>query len=102
MTTLLPTSLPRFLYQALIGSLIGVLAGTASAFFLAALAQITSVREANPTLLFGLPFAGLALGILYERWGGTAGRGSHLVMEEINQNGSRIPARMMPLVLFGT
>jgi hypothetical protein len=53
------------LRQALIGSLIGVLAGTASAFFLAALAQITAVRDANPMLLFGLPFAGLALGILY-------------------------------------
>ena len=102
MTSLFPVSLPRFLYQALIGSLIGVLAGTASAFFLAALAQITAVREANPMLLFGLPFAGLALGILYERWGSTAGRGSHLVIEEINHNRSVIPARMAPLVLFGT
>jgi H+/Cl- antiporter ClcA len=102
MTSLLPVSLPRFLYQALIGSFIGILAGTASAFFLASLAQITTVREANPMLLFGLPFAGLALGILYERWGSTAGRGSHLVIEEINLNSGLIPARMAPLVLFGT
>lgn len=102
MISLLPVSLPRVLYQALIGSLVGVLAGTASAVFLAALAQITAVREANPALLFGLPFAGLALGILYERWGATAGRGSHLVIEEINQNSGKVPARMAPLVLFGT
>jgi len=94
--------LPRFLWQALIGALIGILAGTASAIFLATLEQITAVREANPVLLFGLPMAGLGLGLLYERWGSTAGRGSHLVMEEINENGSVIPARMAPLVLFGT
>lgn len=101
-TNFTDTIIPRFVFQALIGALVGVLAGTASALFLVTLAQITAIREANPVLLFGLPIAGLALGTLYERWGGTAGRGSHLVMEEINQNSGVIPARMMPLVLFGT
>ena len=48
---------------------VAVLAGSASAFFLFALDWATRTREANPWLLWGLPFAGFAVGWVYLKVG---------------------------------
>ncbi|QPC82247.1 chloride channel protein [Phototrophicus methaneseepsis] len=85
-----------------LGTIVGILAGTASAIFLISLAWATEIRIANPQLLFLLPVAGFIAGWFYWRFGGTASKGNNLVIDEVNNNQSRIPLRMAPFVLIGT
>ena len=86
----------------LLGSIVGVLAGTASALFLTTLSWATAFRLEFPAIIGLLPLAGFGIGWLYHRFGGAAGQGNALVIEEIHQNQGRIPLRMAPLVLVGT
>lgn len=86
----------------LLGAGVGILSGTASAIFLISLEWATNTRIANPGLLFLLPLGGLIVGWAYHRFGGRAGRGNNLVIEEIHTNQARIPLRMAPMVLAGT
>lgn len=86
----------------LFGSAVGILAGTASAIFLLTLAWATQTRLNYPGLLFLLPLAGLGVGWIYARFGGAAALGNNLVIDEVNNNQSKIPLRMAPLVLLGT
>ncbi len=85
-----------------LGSVVGVLSGTASALFLVTLNWATTVRTANPYLLFLLPLAGFVIGWSYYRLGGTAARGNNLVIEQVHLNKDPIPLRMAPMVLIGT
>ncbi len=85
-----------------LGGAVGVLSGIASFLFLRSLEWATATRLAQPELLYGLPLAGLLLGGLYSRWGGVAGRGNNLVIQEVHSNRDPIPRRMAPLILFGT
>ncbi|RMF52759.1 MAG: voltage-gated chloride channel protein [Chloroflexota bacterium] len=87
---------------AILGGVVGVLAGIASTIFLVSLRWATQTRLDQPYLLFLLPLAGMLLGAIYQRFGGTAARGTNLVIEEVNLNRARIPLRMAPLVLLGT
>ncbi len=86
----------------LLGSAVGSLAGTASAIFLISLAWATQTRLNQPWLLYLLPLAGCAVGWVYAKFGGTAALGNNLVIDEVNNNQSKIPLRMAPLVLGGT
>jgi len=81
---------------------VGLLAGTASAFFLWALDQVTLTRWENPWLLFLLPIAGVASGWLFVRYGRSVEAGNDLIIEEIHEPGGGVPLRMTPLVLLGT
>jgi H+/Cl- antiporter ClcA len=86
-----------------IGSVIGLLAGVSSALFLVVLAWVTQARIANGWLVFFLPLIGLGISWVYQRYGGTAREGSHLIFRAIHHpDGERIPLRMMPLILLGT
>ncbi len=85
-----------------LGSAAGILAGTASGIFLISLTWATATRLAHPNLLYGLPLAGLLMGWLYYRFGGSAALGNNLVIDEVNSNRAKIPLRMAPLVLLGT
>lgn len=87
---------------ALLGGVSGALAGTASALFLAALAWATGARETHSWLLWLLPFAGLAMGYSYQRWGAGAERGNNLILANIHADGGRVPLRMAPMVLVST
>lgn len=86
----------------ILGALVGTLAGTASAIFLISLAHATQIRLDNQWLLLLLPLAGFITGWVYWHFGGTAGKGNNLVIDEVNNNQSRIPLRMAPFVLAGT
>ncbi|MBX3046380.1 MAG: voltage-gated chloride channel family protein [Anaerolineales bacterium] len=87
---------------AVLGGIVGILAGSASALFLASLDWATSTRLARPELLYMLPLAGFVVGWVYYRFGGAAAQGNNLVIEEVHSNQSHIPWRMAPLVLAGT
>lgn len=86
----------------LLGSLAGVLCGAASALFLELLDRATDYRTSHPHLVFALPLAGLALGLLYERYGQPIRGGNNLVIDTIHDDGPELPLRMAPMVLFGT
>lgn len=85
---------------------VGLLAGSASALLLASLDWATRTRESHPWLLYLLPLAGLAVGLLYHRFGRAVEAGNNLLLEEIHAEADTpartIPARMTPLILAGT
>jgi len=85
-----------------LGVVIGVLCGVASAVFLQLLEIATATREADERLVWALPFAGLAIGWIYERWGESILAGNNLVIDAIHDEGPEIPVRMAPMVLLGT
>ena len=91
-----------FLRWLLLTVAVAALAGTASAGFLVSLDWVTGWREAHPWALAGLPLGGLLVGWAYYRFGGRAGRGTNLILEEIHDPRETVPLRLVPLVLGGT
>ncbi len=100
------TTLRHALRWLLIAIPVGLLAGSASALLLVALDWATRTRESHPWLLYLLPLAGLAVGLLYHYLGRAVEAGNNLLLEEIHAEAeapaSTIPARMTPLILLGT
>ena len=78
------------------------LAGSAGAFFLWSLDAVTRLRWGQPWLLWLLPGLGGAVALLYIKLGGRAEAGTSLLLEEIDEPGQGVPARMAPLILLGT
>lgn len=85
-----------------LGTLVGILAGSASAGFLALLDWATQTRDTHLWLLAFLPLAGFGIGYVYHHYGANSVKGNNLLLEELYQSKSPIPLRMTPLVLFGT
>lgn len=88
----------------LLGALVGLLCGISSAIFLHALEWATHTRQTHPWLLFLLPFAGFAIGLVYHQVGRSVEGGNNLLLERIHgpRSMTSIPFRLAPLVLFGT
>lgn len=78
------------------------LVGTACAAFLWSLDAATRLRFAWPWLLYCLPFAGMAIGLLYHRFGRSVEGGNNLIVEQIHAPGGGVPLRMTPLIFLGT
>ncbi|WP_332856375.1 voltage-gated chloride channel family protein [Duganella sp. S19_KUP01_CR8] len=85
-----------------IAGLIALLSGTASAFFLFALARATAWREAHAWIIWLLPLAGFAVGWVYLKLGSSVEAGNNLLIDEIHDPKKVVPLRMAPLVLIGT
>lgn len=85
-----------------LGAAVGAACGIASALFLVLLERATQLREAHESLVYALPFAGLVIGAVYERWGRPIKGGNNLVLDTIHENSPQIPLRMAPMVLVGT
>lgn len=85
-----------------LGSLVGMLAGLGSAVLLLALDWATNTRIAHPWLLWFLPVAGLAVGLLYHYTGRSVEGGNNLLIDEIHDPKRVVPKRMAPLILLGT
>jgi H+/Cl- antiporter ClcA len=85
-----------------LGLIVGVACGIASAIFLLLLDWATAYRIAHEQLVFALPFAGLALGAVYERWGKPIKAGNNLVIDTVHEHSPQLPLRMAPMVLAGT
>jgi H+/Cl- antiporter ClcA len=81
---------------------VAVLAGSASALFLYALALATDAHGAHRWLIWLLPFAGFAVGWVYLRFGRDVERGNNLLIDEIHDPRNVVPLRMAPLVLVAT
>lgn len=85
-----------------IASMAGVMAGSASALLLVSLDLATDLREAHRWLILLLAPAGLLVGYLYKCFGSSVEAGNNLILEEVHDPKAVIPARMTPLILFGT
>ena len=79
-----------------------VLVGSFCAAFLWALDAVTQTRLDHPWLLFGLPLAGVAIGLVYHRVGRPAEGGNNLIVEQIHEPGGGVPLRMAPLIVVAT
>jgi H+/Cl- antiporter ClcA len=82
--------------------LLGIIVGTAVAFFLWSLDHVTQLQWRHGWLLFLLPLAGLLSGGIYHRWGQVAEGGTSVIVQQIRNPSSGVPAMMAPLVLVGT
>ena len=85
-----------------LASVVAVLAGSVSAFFLLALDRATQWREAHRWIIWLLPLAGLAVGLVYHRLGKAVDGGNNLLIDEIHDPKKVVPLRMAPLVLGAT
>lgn len=91
-----------FVKWVILGGMVGLLAGSASALFLASLNAVTQVRLEHAWLLFLLPAGGALVSLMYMRYGKSSLKGNNLILEQIRQGNEAIPLRMAPLVLGGT
>jgi H+/Cl- antiporter ClcA len=64
--------------------------------------EVTDLRIATPWLLFLLPAGGVAVGLLYHRFGRDVESGSNLIVDEIHEPGGGVPSRIAPLAFLGT
>lgn len=81
---------------------IGVFSGCASAFFLVSLDWVTQFREDNISIIWLLPIAGLAIGLLYHYYGKEVVKGNNLLLEEYENPKNTIPIKMAPMVFIAT
>ena len=85
-----------------LGCAVGVACGIASAVFLVMLDHATRFRIDHETVVYTLPVAGIAIGLVYERWGQSIKGGNNLILDTIHDGSKQIPIRMAPMVLVGT
>ncbi len=76
--------------------------GAVIAFFLWLLERVTEYRNAHTYLLWGLPIAGIAIYLAYQKWGKVSAKGNNLIIDAVNRKDVSIPWLMTPLVLLGT
>ena len=81
---------------------VSVVTGSACALFLWSLGEVSALHWRHPTLLFGLPVAGVVIALLYQKWGAATEGGNSLIIEQIHRPGGGVPRRMAPLILVTT
>ena len=91
-----------FVQWVALGIVVGVFSGCASAVFLYLLGKVTQFRDAHNVIVYALPLAGLAMGVIYARWGLKILGGNNLIIDTVHEDSPEIPFRMAPMVLIGT
>jgi len=85
---------------------VGTIGGLGSWALFEALDHATSTRLDHDWLVWLLPLAAGILGVAYWKFGGTANRGTSVVIANANDDGSapveRVPARMAPMIFGAT
>lgn len=94
------TRVMMWLRLCLAAVIIGIGCGLSSAGFLIALEWATQWREAHQWIIWMLPVIGLAIGVLYWRWGKAVESGNNLVIDEVHAPTGTIPVRMAPMVFL--
>ena len=96
------TIIKNFIKWFLLSVLSGCIIGIVISLFLKSLQLATSIRKANPIIIFLLPFGGALVSYLYLKFGKNSSKGNNLIIERINKGEADVPFRMAPLVFFGT
>lgn len=91
-----------FLKWLTISLLIGAVSGSAAAFFLWTLEGAQWLRLHYPLFIWFLPLAGFFIGWLFFKFGKSITQGTNLILEEIHNPTSILPARMAPMIWLGT
>lgn len=86
----------------LLAGAVALVTGSACALFLWSLDKATAARFAYPWLLYLLPLAGFAIGLIYHWIGKSVEGGNNLIVEQIHEPNTGIPRRMAPLILAST
>ena len=102
MTELPKFDLSRLLRWLVYSVLVGIAAGLSATLFLKSLNWATDFRLAHNQVIWLLPFAGFLIGWLYERFGQSVVRGTHLIIDEIQEAKNVIPLRIAPMIFFST
>jgi H+/Cl- antiporter ClcA len=79
-----------------------LLVGSVIAFFLWALNEATIARFNYPWLIYLMPVAGFLMVWTYSKFGKSSVGGNNLIVEQIHEPGSGVPAMMGPLILVST
>ncbi len=79
-----------------------IVVGTLVALFLWLLDKVTQIRWQNGWIIYLLPIAGVIIYFSYQLFGKKTEAGNNLIIDEIHEPDSGVPARMAPLVLFTT
>jgi H+/Cl- antiporter ClcA len=87
--------------------IVGGIVGSATAFFLQTLDYVTLLRTNHIWVVYFLPIAGLAIGLLYYYYGDAANKGNNLLIEthqslENGETSKPIPFKMAPMVFIST
>lgn len=101
------TTITSWLKWLAIYLLIGGIVGTATAFFLQTLDDVTLFREKHIWVVYFLPIAGLVIGLVYYYYGESANKGNNLIIEthhslEHGETPKPIPFKMAPMVFLST
>lgn len=92
----------ELLFDLVLGVVVGVIGGGVAYTFLRTLNWANTSRINHGNLIYFLPLAGLAIGLMYHHFGERVANGSNLVLEEIHQPGAGMPRRMAPMVFLAT
>lgn len=92
----------QFFFLFAINIFLGCLAGAVAVTLIFSLNFVTTLRQNTPVLIYFLPVIGFLIGWFYSRFGKTASRGHHLVIEELQQLEKPLPRRMAPFIFFST
>jgi H+/Cl- antiporter ClcA len=91
-----------FVQWLVLGGAVGAACGVASGVFLLLLERVTAFREAHEAIVYTLPVAGIAIGLVYDRWGKPIRGGNNLIIDTVHEDAPQLPLRMAPMVLAGT
>ena len=92
----------ELVFDLVLGVVVGVIGGGVAYAFLRTLNWVNTTRNDNENLIYFLPLAGLAIGLMYHHFGERVANGSNLVLEEIHEPGAGVPRRMAPMVFLAT
>lgn len=95
-------TLSRYIRWTFFSALCGVLSGIAASIFLISLDWVTKTRTGFPAIIWGLPLAGLIIGLVYHHFGKDVAAGNNLILDEIHDPKRTVPFHMAPLILLGT
>lgn len=79
-----------------------ILIGLSASVFLQSLDWVTQERLKHPQWIFGLPIAGLIIGICYHHWGQSIQKGNNLLLDEFHIPKKGIPLRMGAFIFGST
>lgn len=96
--TLFKTLMKWMILSVVIGGVVGAIGSG----FAHAVTYVTEFREANPWVLFGLPFGGLVIVFLYKIAGQQKNTGTNRVLTVIRNKDEEMEGSVAPLILIST